>query len=298
MKKIITTFVFALILSFSYAQPNTGAILLEGINYHNAGDYDRALAIYKKALSIDQKSPRIHYEMSLTYFSKKQYKNVILHTDKVLELNTEHVLAAYLTKGSALDELGRTKEAIELYKTAIQTHQEHFLLYMNLASSYYKIKDFSSAEAYAAKTVEMQPLYSDSHFLLANIHHKKGHSVQALLASHFFLLLEPNSTRSAGIYKILMHHVQGNVAVNNSSTQNALFVKNTKAFFTSIGKLNKNKNREIWWTFYSPFFHKLVQSGHIEAYCMYISQQGNPSAKQWLGDNKGKFDAFLAWFNE
>lgn len=187
----------------------------------------------------------------------------------------------------------------------------------------------------------MKPTHSSSHWVLANIHQKKNNSIQTLLATHFFLLLEPNSSRSKYAYQLLMDTFQGNVSQDKSEPNSIQifinsdedldegfsaaeltirmiqatnliedgkkeksaeekFIKGTKTFFSVMGELKKEESKGIWWELYTPFFKEIGASKHMETYCMYISQSGNPIAAEWLKKkkNRKKLEAFIDWINK
>src|SRR5690554_4710826 len=134
--KIKQTGIIALILIFTsiqiIAQSSVEDFVTEGIQYHDKGDYDKAIETYKKALEINPESTLTNYEIALSYFKKGDFKKAIEHSDVVLNQNKDHMIQAYMAKGSALDMLGKTKESIKLFKKAIKKTGGHYLLYYNL----------------------------------------------------------------------------------------------------------------------------------------------------------------------
>ena len=111
--KTISTFLLLLGLSLvSFAQSSIEDIVREGIGYHDAGDFDKAIETYKKALKIDPKSTLVNYEIALSYLRKKDYKNTVKYATKVLKRKEDHMTSAYVAKGTALDMMGKTQESI------------------------------------------------------------------------------------------------------------------------------------------------------------------------------------------
>jgi len=330
---IALTLLFISIQGFS--QSSIEDFVKEGIQYHDTGDYDKAIETYEKALEINPTSALVNYEIALSYFSKGDYKKAIKYSDIVLNQNAEYMLQAYTTKGSALDVLGKTKKSIKLFEKAIRQTKGHYLLYYNLAINYYKINNFDQAEENVIKAIESNPNHPSSHLMLANIHNQKGNAVQTLLATHFFLFLEPGTKRSVEAYQILQENFGGNVSKdgtkpntinimlspnadnqfgavelmislleasnsldeNKGKTRDEMFVENTESFFKTLGELKKEKNKEIWWTFYTTFFYDLAKSEHLETYCKYITQGDNESSKKWLIEHEDKLAEFDKWLN-
>jgi len=331
---------FLLIILFlstkNFAQSDIENFVKEGIEYHDKGDYEKAIETYEKALTLDPNATLINYEIALSYFSKGDYKEAIRFSDVVLKQNKDYMLQAYMTKGSALDMLGETKESIKLFEKAIKKTEGHYLLYYNLGLNYYKIDNLDNAEKNVIKAIELNPNHSSSHLMLANIHSLKGNSVQTLLAIHYFLFLEPSSQRSREAYSMLQKNFGGNVSEdgnkpntinillspnsdsqfgaaelmvsllaasksleeNDGKTDDEMFVENTEKFFKILGELKKKKDNDIWWTFYTTFYYDLAKSQHLETYCKYITQSRSENSKKWLSENEGKLNEFDKWLRE
>lgn len=315
------------------AQSTIEDYVREGIPYHDKGEYDKAIEIYKKALALDSKSTLANYEIALSYFSKGDYDLAIEYSDKVLKQKSDFMLEAYMTKGSSLDILGKTKESIKLFEKAIQQTGGHYLLYFNLGLNYYNASDLEKAEANAIKAIELNPGHATSHLMLANIHNQKGNSVQTLLAVHYFLFMEPNSNRSPAAFQILQNNFGGNVSKNEEKpntiniffspgedsefapaelmislleasksleenegkTEDEMFIKNTSSFFSILGELKKEEHKGVWWAFYVPFFYDLAKSEHLETYCKYITQSGNENSQKWLAEHETELTNFDTW---
>ncbi len=333
MKTLVSILLICFTSFLIEAQSKIDAYVESGIELHNQGHYKEAIAMYKRALEIEPKSSLVNYEISFSYFELGEYEKAIEYSDKVLKNKAEHMIYAYITKGSSLDLLGKTKESIKLFEKAIKTQENHYLLYYNLALNYYKINELKKAEENVIKAIEANNSHSSSHLMLAHIHNEQGNTVQTLLASYFFLFLEPNSSRSAATYELLHQTFGKNVTVdedkpntinislspksdsefssvelmvamltaskslekNEGKTNEELFVQNTESFFKVLGELKKDSNKNIWWEFYTTFFYKLAKSNHLETFCNYISQSGNKNAEKWLDENNDKLAELDNW---
>lgn len=333
IKQFGTTISIVFLSANAVAQSTVIDLVKEGIQYHDSGNYDKAIKTYEKALKMEPKSTLVNYEISMSYFAKGDYKEAINYSDAVLNQKKEYMLEAYVNKGSALDLLGKTKEAIKLFEKAIKETKGSYLLYYNLSLTYYKLGEFDKAEENAINAILDNPNHSSSHLVLASINDQRGNKVQALLASYYFLFLEPNSKRSPSAYNILQKNFAGNVSKdptkpntinitldsngdeqfravelmiamleasksieeNKGKSEDELFIENTESFFKVLGELKKDKNKEIWWTFYTTFYYKLTQSEHLETYCKYITQCKNENSRTWVNANEEKIAAFDKW---
>jgi len=315
------------------AQTQIEKLFKEGIAYHDNGDYENAIASYQKALALDPKSTLINAEIALSYNTMKDYDNAIKHADLVLKQKSEHLVSAYLTKGAALNALGKAQESTKTLEKAIKKTDGHYLLHYNLAINYYQANDLDQSEEQLLKGLGLNQSHPGSHFLLSNIHSVKGNKVQALLAAHYFLILESTSPRSKAANAIIQKSFGGNVSKdaekpntinisltlddsNEFSTSELMLsmieasrqteehehksddewnIERTTLFFTSLGELNATKSKSIWTTLYIPLFYDLAKSDHMEAFCKYITRSSNEASQLWLSENEEKLSNFATW---
>ncbi|WP_298760184.1 tetratricopeptide repeat protein [uncultured Psychroserpens sp.] len=332
--KITTLLLCLLCFNFSFSQDDINDLVKQGITYHDAGDYDKAIATYKEALKIDSKSSLVNYELSLSYFYNKDFKNAIKYSDVVIDNDKEHVKAAYITKGSSLDNLGKIKESIKLFKKGIKKFKTEGLLYYNLALNYYKLKDFDEAEEVITQGITQDQSHASSHLMLGYLNYDKNKRAQSLLNLHYFLLLEPATARSqqaAGLIQTMMSsnvnkddekpntinislslpdeddefsaaelmismlEASKSLEENEGKSEDELFIENTDSFFTILGELKDKKSKGIYWDVYVNFFYELAKSDHMPAYCYYVMQSVNKNSQTWLDSNTDALDAFDQW---
>jgi len=309
----------------------------EGIEYHDAGKYDQAIEAYQKALSLDENSALAHYEIAMTYMYAKEYEKSLQHSAKVLDLNDQYLLPAYVIKGNCLDALGESKKAIRTYNKGLKKIGENYLLYYNLGLTYYNQEEKENAKEAVLNAINQNPKHASSHLLLGYIMNDQGNKVQSLLSLHYFLFLEPNSGRSPAALELLKEQFSGNVertsdtdisislnpealeadnefgsaemmismlAASNNIEENEgkskeeLFISNTESFFNILGELKKKKNKGLWWDFYIPLYSELATTKHLETYCYYIMQSNNEVALDWLKSNGERIEGFNEWLSK
>lgn len=309
----------------------------EGIKLHDSGEYKKAIDEYKKALKVDPKNPGVHYEIASSYFAMKNYKKAIEYSDNVIGSKSEFVDMAYIVKGSALDLLGKPKDAIKSYKKGIKENPDSYMLHYNLALTYFNQEDDKNAEESCMKAIELNRSHPTSHLLLGSIMHAKNKRVQTLLAYYHFLMLEPTSERAKGVYAALVELQQKGVSKEDNNTtvinismpdkkdgdefsaaelmismleasksleenegksEEVLFYENTESFFTILGEL-KDKQKSFWWETYVDFFYAMVNAKHTEAFCYYISlaKEDTEEVTDWLEDNEDKIEEFSNWYD-
>jgi tetratricopeptide (TPR) repeat protein len=336
MKKIIKTIlIFTLFICKAYGQTNElQSFVNQGVKLFDNGDYKGAMKQYKKALKIDNKSALANYEISSTYFALKEYEKAIKHSDNVISNKLNYVDQSYILKGSALDLLGKSKEAIKTYEKAIKEFPNNHLLYYNLAYTSYNLKEYKGAEKALKKALKIKPSHTSSHLLLGYVMSDQGNRVKSLLTLYNFLLLEPKGNRAIAAYELLDFELKKGVKKDNETattitltdnkepdefraaelmlslleaskslgknenkTEYELFSDNTKSLFSVLGELKKD-NKGFWWDYYVEFFYSMTNDKHIETFSYYVTQsKEDDKITAWLETHKDKIDAFSKWYS-
>lgn len=334
---LCTIAIFAALTCQTYSQNNDlESYVRKGVELYDSGDYEGAIEQYKAALALDNTNPVVNYEISSAYFALKEYEKAIEYSDILIAQHSEHADQAYALKGSALDLLGKPREAIQTYKEAINIYPNDHLLYYNIALTYYNLKEFKEAEEALQKATRINPDHASSHLLLNNIMLIQNNRVKAVLALSNFLLLEPTSDRAKTAYQVLDFQLNKgvkrndknnttimldanqkedefnaaemmlsllaaskNLEKNEDKTESELFADNLTSFFSVLGEIKK-ENTGFWWEHYVTFYYDMVNNHHVEAFSYLISQakEDNDEVTEWLANNKEKTDAFTAWYSQ
>jgi thioredoxin-like negative regulator of GroEL len=228
-------------------QSSIETLLSEGIEAHDKGEYKNAVELYKQALKIDSKAAILFYELSLSYYHLKDYKNAIKFADKSLKsgADKEILLSTYLIKGAAVDDMNgsKAKKTVKVYQDAINVFPEDYLLQYNLAFRYYKSKDYKNAEKALAKAITLNPFHASSHFLLGQNCLQQNLRIQSIMAFSQFLFLEnlehPLSTteRSKNGFTILKEQALGNITRVSETSININLTVNEEDEFNVLNTI-------------------------------------------------------------
>jgi hypothetical protein len=166
----------------------------------------------------------------------------------------------------------------------------------------------------------------------------RGDRVKSMLSLYFFLLLEPNTERSAEALKLLTNLWQKNLEDNpltpnsviitynpnkesiafntidlaissiyarnsglNRPKQNdyKFFISNTLSLFSLLGDYNNTISQEPWKSLYIKIYKDLATANLVEPFCYYISSSNDDILiNGWLELNKEKIDIFSNWVNQ
>lgn len=337
MKKLFTiSLAFFWTLGLWAQENQIKELVSQGIELHDQGKYDEAIAKYKAALAIDKNSSEANYELSYTYLETQHYEEGIKHSKLVIEQNSDNQHGAYIILGSCLDLAGKPEKAIKIYKEGLEKFPNSNLLNYNLALTSYNQKDYDGAEKAAINAIIAKPTHGSSHIILAATMKAKGQRVKALLSTYYFLMLEPNSKRSKNNYNSLRtllgqgvekkdeKSINVNVPLNPSNdnefdaaemmvsmlaasqfteenknkSELELFAETTNKFFSVLGEL-KNEKTGFWWDFYVTKLYDLVQTNNDTAFSYHISQSNDSEiVTKWMTDNANKMQSFSNWMSK
>ncbi len=306
-------------IPYSYSQEKIDKLLKKGIEYHDAGQYNKAIGIYKQILQIDSASVEAMYEISYSLLESGDYESAIEYCDKLIERDDKYAILAYNTKGSCLNYMGRTDEAIEVYKEGIYRYEEFPQLHYNLGLAYYAIQDYYKARDAFLETLSLNPDHLGSHLNLGRTMASMNKRVESLLSLYYFLLMEPDTDRSEWAYYAVQEQLY-NLDVSESDYKEAdgkfsvllgenekqlkkddlamgLFIKDTDAFFTVLNEINETTDpaEATVYDNYISFFKSLALRGYTDVFCYYISHPLKIENRNWLLKNESRVKDFARW---
>ena len=331
-RTLVLLLVLCLNLPVIAQENNINELIEKGIAFHDAGEYQKAIAEYEKALEIDPESSLLHYEIAFSYFSMEEYKEAEKYSRKAIELDDKNLLPSYVTLANSLDMQGKPKKAMKVYEEAMKEF-DHYLLSYNYAYTCFNQDELDKAYEAVMKAIDNNPNHASSHLLLSNIMDKEGSRIKAMLPLYYFLLLEPNSNRSALEYERLrgymdlgvertspknininiptnedadfgaaemmvsMQKATSTMEENKDKTELELFAESNRSLFTILGEL-KDDQDGFWWDFYVPLFYDFAEAELVEPFSYYISISQGDEAVKWLAENEEQFSSLQKWFEK
>jgi tetratricopeptide (TPR) repeat protein len=304
-----------------------------GIEAHDEGDYEGALELYRQVLELSPNHPVILYEIGFSYAAMGDDENAVKAAEAGIvaakERGSEDILIALLDlKGSAMDNLGQSEEALAVFEEAIELGG-NAMVYYNYAVTSYRLERRDQARAALVTGLELNRNHASSAYLLGRICIEEGRKTQGLYAFCYFLLLEPTSGRAIEAYMSLDEMFKGSTTIGVKDTgsftsldlmisimslsldeadaalgDTARFNAKLKSIFTALGEISESSERaageELWWDFFRPFFDRIVSSQYFDTYCKIIGLVANPDAQVWLDSDRGReeIDLFFEWLNQ
>ncbi|MBK8786566.1 MAG: tetratricopeptide repeat protein [Chitinophagaceae bacterium] len=238
------------------------AYILKGSALDLLGRKPEAINTYRLALKKYKTNHLLYYNLALTSFNIKNYKEAEDALQKALKLNPLHASSHFLLGMTMISQGKRTQAVLALY---------NFLLL--------EPKTKRSASALLALEDEWK-----------NAGKQKAGSktVPAEKEADEF-----------GTVSLMMDMLEA--AKMNETNKNkpaiTLFAENTNTIFTILGEAKKDK-KGFWWNFYVDYFYTLANNHHTEALCYYITQSRGDTYNVWLKDNLPKMEALSEWYTK
>jgi tetratricopeptide (TPR) repeat protein len=204
MKSLFLFFIVTIYSLSATAQQNASvaALVKEGIEQHDKGDYSTAIKIYDSALVIDKNDYDANYEKSLSCLYLKRYDDCIAISKYLIEKHAGNTAlpGVYANYGSALDDKGEGEAAIKIFDEGIKKFPAAYLIYYNRGLSYGRMEKWEDALNSFFATMKIKPSHAGSLYY-TSLSLDKSNKVAALLSGLTFLAAEPEGKRAVTIYK-------------------------------------------------------------------------------------------------
>ena len=320
------------ILLFAVVSPAVGdtedtkTLVREGEALHKKGDYKAAIERWDRLIELN-------HDLEFTLFMKSKSLHAMKRYEKALE-TLEDLMKRFpksvfmfqfiALQGSCYDHMGKHEKAIEILTAGISAYPNHPDLYYNLGETYRKMGKQDEAEKNFIRIVTLKYYYTDSHLALANLASANGEEVKSLLATYFFLLMEPHTERAAGPLAALkktlnltgkkvpakkgkksefssLEKAIASIAAergektDKETSEMASFIAATQDLFTAFGKAKKDRSG-FWWDCYVGFYQRLAQTDHVKAFCYHLCRGSeNPEVKAWIDAHPTEMKEMMKW---
>lgn len=316
------------VATFGQNKDDAAALLKEGIALHDAGKYPEAIAKYQEALKIDPENINAQYEMSFTMNVSGKTQEAIPYLEKLVAHKA--MPEAFDLLGSIYDDTNQFDKAEACYRAGIAAFPKFQMLHFNLSLAYLRQKKHTEAESHAAEAIKLNPKHASSQRTYALAAYGLDKRGESLLAWCSFLLLEPQTKRSAEAY-IFVRDILNNgikktgensvtltmsdkdingpdlllpvtvinaVADKKGLTKTDSLMLQLKRVFEISETFAGKKEDSFYKNYFSDYFKKLAATDNMEAFARLISLTASQEENlQWFKDNNIKLSALDAWVN-
>ena len=281
-----------------------------------------AIEIFQKVNPCDPNYPYACYEIALTLDNQGDYKAAMKKCQEALSLDSTNLRAAIM-KGSILDELHKTDEAIAwLNKLEANYPYNQNLLY-NLAICYINNNQPETAEKILIRALHINPYHTSSHLALARVNYIMGRKAQSYLAYNMSILMNP-SVRNIKAFEEAISGQIDSIAKSYlyvsptpgkySKWDNLTGLLNSELAFKTefpynykfnflfcresyllFQKMNFNQQDTSFYNqFYVRFFKDILAKKEFETYLYYaLKHTNNETVGEWINKNESTLNSFV-----
>ena len=177
----------------------------EGNALNDAGEYEKAIATFEKALKNRKDFPQAWSNMGyaqgklgrhlekfsscvqatdvapdfseawncrgLARYDLKQYERALQEYNQAIAVNPDYYLGWY-NKGQVLLQLGRPREAIDATRQVLKTKPDYFLAWTQLCKALYNLEQYQDAKAHCEESLRLNPNYPPTTTMLQKVEQK------------------------------------------------------------------------------------------------------------------------------
>ena len=241
MKRFILTCVAAvMVAAVAFGQEFTEAEIEQfnqAFEYSDTGKADKAIEIYNRLLKTHPTDTTVLYEIGYCLYQKQDYAAVDKHFSK-LEKKGLVSSGTYVLHGNALDNMGKTKEAMDIYKKGIEMYPNQGRLYLELGTVYRMQGNLTEAVNMYSYGIENDPWLTSNYFRNAQILCYSNEPVLGMFDAEVHQLLDPSSDRSSEMSKAMFEAFSVNVEVKNDTSLVYHYTSNTEITADNDGNLD------------------------------------------------------------
>lgn len=329
---LIAGFAIASLPAIAQDANNVNDLIKQGVELNDQGKYADAVSKYTEALKIDPENVKANYEMAFALSVSGKGNDGIPYIEKAIKGSTSTTLTAacYEVLGSIYDDTHQPQKAIDAYKEGIKIKPDYQRLYFNLGITYSRNKQYPEAEASAIEAIKLNPKHTSSQRLYALVAFHQDKRVNALLAFCSFIMLEPNTPRSAEAYGNIQHILQGGV-LKDANGQNTIMISpkenkenqtlnlavsmavisgqskkltgmdlleyELKSIFSIAGELVEKKTDKTFFDKgFVEYFYQLAKSNNMPVFTRLISLSANKDENtKWMADHDDMVKELNNW---
>ena len=158
---------------------DTDQVLQHGLSLHQAGRLHEAQRVYQQVLAVDPNhSDGLHLLGVIAHQDGHNQVAVDL-IGKAIARN-DRVADYHCNIGTALQVLGRFREAETHYQRAISLEPEHLEAHNNLGNTLMNLGKLALAEKHFRDAIALRPTYAEAHYNLANAANAQGRIKEAV----------------------------------------------------------------------------------------------------------------------
>lgn len=271
-KALIALFLFPLTFAAqkNLEKESSVDLITQGFEHHSKEQYYEAIQKYKKVSVNDTNYVLAQYETALSYIAQGEY----VFAQKILK-NLLKYEVPYDSKASVYKMLAQTYEGEKKFDEAMKTYDEAIRLYPKNHNLYFsrgltleKFEKHQEALESYKQAVKCYMHHASSHLRLGLLAAGEGQYVQSYLSLMTFVLLEPNTDRTAQVIKLMDEMANGSYSPEAKGlvlSQEGDDFEDLNLFFKNqVALQDKYKAKFTYSTSYAKQFHLILSNAKYD----------------------------------
>ena len=219
-----------------------GGLLQEALQYHRAGQMQKAEHIYRRVLSLDPDNADANHLLGLIACQFNRSDIGIRLIRKAIQTNPGFV-GAHLSLGNVLMSLGDTEGAIACYRNVIDLEPDYAEAHNNLGNALAGQGHLDEAAACFHRALAIKPDYADAYNNLGNLYNSRGDLDAAIAGYRKDLAIKPDNAEAHNNLGTALSN-QGDLEGAAACFHKALAVKPDYAeAYNNLGNLYKEQDK-------------------------------------------------------
>jgi len=170
-------------------------VALMAVTWKQTGYWQNSITLFEHNLKVTAEHSVLHNSLGFALENMGRTEEAIEHYSQALRINPnfEH---AHNNLGNALDKLGRTEEAIDYYLQALRINPNFEHTHNNLGNALVKMGRAEEAIEHYLQALQIKPDFVDAHNNLGNTLLRQGKTVEAVRHFNEALRLNPNFAKA------------------------------------------------------------------------------------------------------
>lgn len=202
MRFYIKFFLIAFFLHAAAIAQDATELFENGKAYMKKGDYANATIAFTKALESQPGDKNVSKELALSYYYQGDNNKALAVVKPLLELDNADD-QVYQIAGDIYRALKQQKEASLIYRRGIVKMPESGLLYNALGEVMWESNDPDAIKEWE-KGIEEDPAYSKNYYNASKFYFGSSNTVWSILYGEIFLNMEPFSNKSPEVKDMLL----------------------------------------------------------------------------------------------
>ena len=207
MKKLLWILCVIVGLPVMAQDPDAAGKLVEqGVDLHDNGDYNGAVAKYREALKLDSVNLVAMGEIAYSLHMLNKDEESVFWCKKAIAMypDSSNTGWIYITLGNSLDGLDRGDEAIQVYNEGIKKFPNENMLHFNKGVALSMKGQFTEALTSMEISAKCNPRHPGTQNAMGYLLMGKKRIIPALMTFLRFMILEPTGKRAEDNLSLIM----------------------------------------------------------------------------------------------